>query len=67
MAQVGGAVVEAMDCRSRCCTDQVPDREEEVVAAAGCTPDYHNHRKGQRHSLIELKCPRQVQQFFQLK
>ena len=56
-------VVVAVDCRSRCCTDQVPDRE----VVAGCTPDFRIRRRGQRHSLTELKCPRQAQRFFQLK
>ena len=62
------AAVGVVDCHSHCCTDQGPDREEAVVGgAAGCTPDFHNRRKGQRHSLIELKCLRQAQLFFQLK
>ncbi|MHB8265096.1 MAG: hypothetical protein ACYDC7_04165, partial [Acidithiobacillus ferrivorans] len=57
MVQVGAVVV--VDCRSHCCTDQAPGREE-VVEVAGCTPDFRIRRRGQRHSLIELKCPRQA-------
>ena len=68
MAQVGAAVVVGVDCRSHCCSDQAPGREEVVAGeAAGCTPDFHIRRRGQRHSLIELKCRRQAQRFFQLK
>ena len=80
MAQEG---VGAADYRSHCCTDQAPDREEEVAAvvdcrsrcctdqegggAAGCTPDIHIDRRGQQHSLTKPKYPRQSQRFFQLK
>jgi hypothetical protein len=54
-----------VDCRTRCCTDHVPDPE--VAAAAGCTPDFRIRRRGQRHSLTALKCPRQAKRSFQLK
>ena len=59
-------VVAVVDCRSHCCTDQVPDREV-GGEAAGCTPDFRIRRRGQQHSLTELKCPRQAKRFFQLK